>query len=120
MALNWISSRTVSALPLVGIGLALANWNARPAAAWAWTAAIVTFAVMVAVQRRSQLASSRSPGDAASVRGVASVADAVVFGDDQGALSHNSNVTIRTRRVPTGDVLIRRPSLMNAREECPP
>jgi uncharacterized membrane protein YeiB len=80
MALNWISSRTVSALPLIGIGLALANWNAKPAAAWAWAAAIVVFVVMVAVQRRFQLAFSRSPGDAASVRSVASVAGAVVFG----------------------------------------
>ena len=80
MALNWISSRTVSALPLIGIGLALANWNAKPAAAWAWAAAIVVFVVMVAVQRRFQLASSRSPGDAVSVRSAASVAGAVVFG----------------------------------------
>ena len=80
MALNWISSPTVSALPLIGIGLALANWNAKPAAAWAWAAAIVVFVVMVAVQRRFQLALSRSPGDAASVRSVASVAGAVVFG----------------------------------------
>ena len=80
MALNWISSRVSSVLPLVGIGLALANWNAKPAAAWAWAAAIVVFVVMVAVRRRFQLALSRSPGDAASVRGVASVAGAVVFG----------------------------------------
>ncbi len=80
MALNSISSRTVSALPLIGIGLALANWNAKPAAAWAWAAAIVMFVVMIAVQRRSQLASSRSPGDPASVRGGASVAGAVMFG----------------------------------------
>jgi len=80
MALNWISSRSVSALPLIGIGLAPANWNAKPAAAWAWAAAIVVFVVMVAVQRRFQLAFSRSPGDAASVRSVASVAGAVVFG----------------------------------------
>jgi len=80
MALNWISSRTVSALPLIGIGLALANWNAKPAAAWAWAAAIVVFVIMVAVHRRFQLALSRSPGDAASVRSVASVAGAVVFG----------------------------------------
>ena len=28
MALNWISSRAGSALPLIGIALALANWNA--------------------------------------------------------------------------------------------
>ena len=80
MALNWISSRTVSALPLIGIGLALANWNAKPAAAWAWAAAIVVLVVMVAVRRHFQLALSRSPGDAASVRSVASVASAVVFG----------------------------------------
>ena len=80
MALNWSSSWTVSAVPLIGIGLALANWNAKPAAAWAWAAAIVVFVVMVAVQRRFQLALSRSPGDAASVRSVASVAGAVVFG----------------------------------------
>jgi len=80
MALNWVSFPTVSALPLIGIGLALANWNAKPAAAWAWAAAIVMFVVMVVVQRRSRLALSRSPGDAASVRGVASVAGAVVFG----------------------------------------
>jgi hypothetical protein len=80
MALNRISARTVSALPLIGIGLALANWNAKPGAAWAWAAAIVVFVAMVAVQRRFQLALSRSPGDAASVRSVASVAGAVVFG----------------------------------------
>ena len=80
MALNWISSRAGSALPLIGIALALANWNARPDAAWAWAAAIVMFVVMVAVRRRSQLALSRSSGDAASVRSVASVTGAVVFG----------------------------------------
>jgi hypothetical protein len=80
MALNWISSRTVSALPLMGIGLALANWNAQPAKAWAWTAAIVVFIVMVVVRRLSQLALSRSSRDAASARGVASVNGAVVFG----------------------------------------
>ena len=80
MAVNWISSRTVSALPLIGIGLALANWNAKPAAAWAWAAVIVVFLAMIAARRLSQLASSRSPGDAASARSVASVAGAVVIG----------------------------------------
>ena len=80
MALNWISSRIVSALPLMAIGLALANWNAKPAAAWAWAAVIVISVVMVAVQRLSQLALSRSSGDAALVRSVDSVASAVVFG----------------------------------------
>src|SRR5262245_51057945 len=80
MAPYWISSRIVSALPLIGIGLALANWNARPAAAGAWAAAIVMLVVMVVVRRRSQLALRRSPDDAALVRGVASVAGAVVFG----------------------------------------
>jgi len=80
MAFTWISSRIGSVLPLITIGLALANWNARPAAAWAWAAVVVISVVMVAVQRLTQRASSRSPGDAALVRGVASVAGAVVFG----------------------------------------
>src|SRR4029453_12594465 len=74
MALNWITSRIASVLPLTAIGLALANWNAKPAAAWAWAAVIVISVVMVAVQRRSQFALSRSPGDAASVLGLQSVA----------------------------------------------
>ena len=80
MALNWTSSRIVSVLPLIAIGLALANWNARPAAALAWAAVIVISAVMIAVHRLSQRALSRSPGDAAWVRGVASVASAVALG----------------------------------------
>ena len=80
MALNLNSSRIGSASPLVSIGLALANWNAKPAAAWAWAAVIVMSVVMVAVQRRSQLALSRSPGDAALVGSVDSIAGAVAFG----------------------------------------
>jgi hypothetical protein len=80
MALNWISSRIVSALPLIAIGLALANWSAKPANAWAWTAVIVISVVMVAVQRRSQLALSRSSGDAALTRSVDSIAQAVAVG----------------------------------------
>ena len=80
MALNWISSRIGLVLALVAIGLALANWNAKPAAALAWVAVIVISVVMVAVQRLSQVALSRSPNDAAWVRGVASVDGAVVFG----------------------------------------
>ena len=80
MELNRIISRTVSALPLIGIGLALANWNARPDAAWAWTAAIVMFLVMVAVRRRSQFAFRRSSGDAVSIRSLASVTGGVASG----------------------------------------
>jgi hypothetical protein len=80
MALNWISSRIGLVLALVAIGLALANWNAKPAAALAWAAVIVISVVMVAVQRLSQIALSRSPNDAAWVRGGASVDGAVVFG----------------------------------------
>jgi hypothetical protein len=80
MALNSISSRTASVLPLIGIGLAVANWYARPAAAWAWAAVIVSSVVMAAVHGRSQLALSRSSGDAASVRNADSIAHAVVFG----------------------------------------
>ena len=33
MTRNWISSRIAPALPVIAIGLAIANWNARPAAA---------------------------------------------------------------------------------------
>ena len=80
MALNWISSRAGSVLPLIGIVLALANWNLRPDAAWAWSAAIVMFVVMAAVRRHSQLAVRRSSGDAASVRSLAAVTGGVVFG----------------------------------------
>ena len=80
MALTWISSLAVSALPLIGIALALANWNARPDAAWAWAAVIVMSLVMVAVRWRSQLAFRRSSGDAVSIRSFASVTGAVAFG----------------------------------------
>ena len=80
MALHWISSRAASALPVIGIALALANWNARPDAAWAWAAAIVMFLVMVAVRRRFQLAFRRSSGDAVSIRSFASVTGGVVCG----------------------------------------
>ncbi len=80
MALTWISSRAVPALPLIGIALALANWNARPDAAWAWAAVIVMSLVMVAVRWRSQLAFRRSSGDAVSIRSFASVTGAVAFG----------------------------------------
>ena len=79
MALNWISPGRASALPLIGIGLALANWNAKPAAALAWAAPIVIFVVMVAVQRRSQLAFEPIDGRCRVGSSVASVADAVVF-----------------------------------------
>ena len=80
MALTWISSRAVSALPLIGIALALANWSARPEAAWAWAAVIVMSLVMVAVRWRSQLAFRRSSGDAVSIRSFASVTGGVAFG----------------------------------------
>ena len=80
MALNWIPSRAGSALPLIGIALGFANWNARPDAAWAWAATIVLFVVMVVVERRSQLPLSRSSREAASVRSAASVTSAVAFG----------------------------------------
>ena len=67
-------------MPLIGIVLALANWNARPDAAWAWAAAIVMFAVMVIARRGAQLALRRSSGEGPSDRYVASVTSAVVFG----------------------------------------
>jgi hypothetical protein len=80
MALTWISSLAVSALPLIGIALALANWHARPDAAWAWAAVIVMSLIMAAVRWRSQLAFRRSSGDAVSIRSFASVTGAVAFG----------------------------------------
>ena len=80
MTLTWISSRAVSALPVIGIALALANWNARPDAAWAWAAVIVMSLLMVAVRWRSQLAFRRSSGDAVSIRSFASVTGGVAFG----------------------------------------
>ena len=60
MALNRIVSMAASALPFMGIVLALANWNAKPAAARAWAVAIVMFLVMVAVRQAWQLAVRRS------------------------------------------------------------
>lgn len=80
MALNWISSRAGAVLPLIGIVLAVANWNARPDAAWAWAAAIGMLLVMAGVRWRSQLAFRRSSSDAASARSAASVTGGVVFG----------------------------------------
>jgi hypothetical protein len=80
MVFNSIAARAGSALALTGIVLALANWNARPDAAWAWVAAIVMFVVMVIVRHRSQLAFRRSSRDVASVRSFSSVNSAVVFG----------------------------------------
>jgi uncharacterized membrane protein len=60
MAFSWIRSQAASVLPVLGIALALANWNAKPAAAWAWTAAIGMFLVMVAVRQGFQFAFRRS------------------------------------------------------------
>jgi hypothetical protein len=80
MVLNSITARAAAALPPIGIVLALANWNARPEAAWAWAAAIAMFVVMIAVRHGLQLALRRSSGDAPSVRSFASVTVAVVFG----------------------------------------
>ncbi len=79
MVFNSITARAAAALPLIGIVLALANWNARPDAAWAWAAALVTFVVMIAVRHGSQVALHRSSGEASSVRSFASVTSAVVF-----------------------------------------
>jgi hypothetical protein len=80
MVFNSITAWAGAALPLIGIVLALANWNARPEAAWAWAAAIVVFMVMVIARHGAQLALRRLSGDAPSVRNVASVTSAVVFG----------------------------------------
>jgi hypothetical protein len=75
-----MSSRAASALPLIGIVLALANWYARPDAAWAWAAAVVMCLVMIAVRYGWQRASRRSPGNASLVRGVVEVTRGVSWG----------------------------------------
>ena len=80
MALKRIAFAAASTLPVIGIVLAAANWNARPEAALAWAAAIVMFLVMLGVKRRVGGAVRRSPDDAASVRSLASVTASVVFG----------------------------------------
>ena len=80
MALTWITSRAGIALPLLGVVLALANWNVRPEKGWAWAVAIVIFVVMVVVRHLSQLAIRRSSGDASAARNLAAVPRAVVVG----------------------------------------
>jgi hypothetical protein len=80
MVVNSITARAGAALPFIGIVLALANWNARPNAVWAWAAAIAMFVVMVIARHGAQLAFRRSSGDAPSARNFASVTGAVVFG----------------------------------------
>ena len=80
MALDSISRRLATALPVAGIVLALANWNARPAAAWAWAAAVAMLLIMLSVPRRWQLALRRSPGQVAAIRAAATITGAVAFG----------------------------------------
>jgi hypothetical protein len=80
MARTRIATPAWSAVPLIGIVLALANWSARPDRAWAWSVAIATFVVMVIVRHISQLAVRRSSGDTASARSLASVTGAVAWG----------------------------------------
>jgi hypothetical protein len=76
---NTISSAAATTLPVIGIVLGVANWNARPDAAVAWAAAIVMFLVMIGVRRRWRIAVHRS-GEAALIQSFASVTASVVFG----------------------------------------
>lgn len=80
MALNSIVSQAALVLPLMGMGLAFANWHARPDRAWAWLVVIVICAVMIIARHFSQLAIRRSSGDAALAQNLASVPRAVVWG----------------------------------------
>jgi hypothetical protein len=80
MPVNSIASGAAAALPLVGLALALVNWNAQPDARWAWAAVIVMCLIMMAVRRRSRLAVRQSPDSATLARRFASVNGAVVFG----------------------------------------
>jgi hypothetical protein len=80
VATNSITSQAAWALPVAGIVLVLANWPTKPGAALAWGAALAMFVVMLVVLRLAQLHVRRSTGEAASVRRLASVTSAVVFG----------------------------------------
>jgi hypothetical protein len=62
MAFSSIAAGATLALPYIGIVLALANWHARPGAAWpfVWALAIVNFVLMA-------IARHRSPGNAPAV-----------------------------------------------------
>jgi hypothetical protein len=53
MKFNAITTRAVSALPYIGIALALANWEAKPNRVWIWAPAIVMFVIMALARRRS-------------------------------------------------------------------
>ena len=68
-----------SALTAVGIVLVLANWYAKPEAALAWTAALATFVVMVAVLRVSRRAVRHSTVEATAARSLDQITTAVVF-----------------------------------------
>jgi hypothetical protein len=79
MTLRTIASGAAAALPFAGIVLAIANWNARPDSAWAWTAALVMCVVMVIARQFVRRAVRTSQGTAWPARDVASVNTAVVF-----------------------------------------
>jgi len=83
MTRNRIASVAASALPCMGIALALANWNARPDRAGAWAAGIGVFLIMLAVRQGWQVALRRASTDvvkAALARTVAVVNNGVVAG----------------------------------------
>jgi len=83
MGRNRIASLAATALPAMGIALALANWNARPDQAQAWAIGIGVFVVMLAVSQGWQLAFRRASKDvvkAALAKTVAIVNNGVVFG----------------------------------------
>ena len=80
MRLNQIVFGAATVLPVVGIVLVLANWYAKPDAAFAWVAPIVMFVIMLVVLHGPRLALRRSMSDDASLRSVAWIMSGVVFG----------------------------------------
>jgi hypothetical protein len=66
-------------LTAFGILLVVANWYARPEAAWAWTASLVMFVVMLAAPPLSRRALRGSGGHAAPLGTPDWITTAVVF-----------------------------------------
>jgi len=80
VATNSIAYRAASALPIVGIALALANWWVKPQGALGWAAAIAMLVVMIVAVQGARIALRRSTGDAGALRSFAWITTGVVFG----------------------------------------
>jgi len=75
-----IGSWGLTALPFVGIVLALANWSARPDRALAWLTAIVALVLLLVGRRAVQLSARRPARDAQSRKALAGLSQVLTFG----------------------------------------